>query len=263
MLVEPTSRLMPDCRRDRTRQRASRAAASRGCVGVARRPTSPASASSRRGPARVSRSGSSTRRGRSGTGSCASLVSSSEACARTSSATRRAWSSSRTIRSRSPSRPISCRAAQTTIHASRRGQRRGSSREYGQHPWSRTTGSWPPWRRRTRPRCLLRLRRGVDEQRAVAESGAPAGDGSCSRGGRARGTVAARRGSPRPRDRAGSPRTARSSARCTATPRCSSAACAPCCCSPCTRSRWPASRTTPATAATRGAGCSGPATSSR
>ena len=59
----------------------------------------------------------------------------------------------------------------------------------------------------------------------------------------------------------GSSRAARSPAS-TATRRCSSAGSAPCCCSRCTRWRWPASRSTPATAATRGAGWPAPATSS-
>ena len=48
-----------------------------------------------------------------------------------------------------------------------------------------------------------------------------------------------------------------------ATRRCSPAVCAPCCCSRCIRWQWRLSRRTPATAATRGGGCAGPATSWR
>ena len=48
---------------------------------------------------------------------------------------------------------------------------------------------------------------------------------------------------------------------CTATPRCSSAASVRCCCRPCTRPRCWRSRSTPASAATCGAGCTAPASS--
>ena len=59
---------------------------------------------------------------------------------------------------------------------------------------------------------------------------------------------------------AGSPRTGRSGG-CTATRRCTSAGSGPCCCSRCIRWPWRPWPSTRITAVTRGAGCSGPATS--
>ena len=67
------------------------------------------------------------------------------------------------------------------------------------------------------------------------------------------GAAHARADPPPARARAGSSRAARSPG-CTATRRCSSAASARCCCRRCTRPRCAASRSTPATAATCGAG---------